>query len=115
MAKKRKADISKGLWFVQILEYAIGFATASTATHAQRPAPIILCALVLIANAACVQGPLSAFHLSNAVVHRYIGIVIAVGILLCALFLPLDVSERLTLVAVAGAEAFVSVRFGHGI
>jgi hypothetical protein len=105
----------KGLWFVQLLEYGIGFAVASTAAHAQRPAFLVLLALILIANAACVNGPLSAFRITNAVVHRSIGIAIAVGVLSCALFLPLDVNERLTLVAVAGAEAFVSVRFGHGI
>ena len=115
MASWHKTPRVKGLWFVQLLEYAIGFTVASTAAHAQRPALLVLLALVLIANATCVQGPLSAFHITSAVVHRYIGIVIAVGILLCALFLPLGVSERLTLVAVAGAEAFVSVRFGHGI
>lgn len=105
----------QGLWFVQLLEYGIGFAVASTATHAAHPLPLIVLALVLIANAACVQGPLSAFHFTSAVTHRLLGIAIAMGALMCALFLPLSVSDRLTLVAVAGAEAFVSVRFGHGI
>lgn len=115
MTNRRKSARVKGLWFVQLLEYGIGFSVASTATHAQRPAVLVLLALVLIANAATVQGPLSAFHVTSAAVHRVVGISIAAGILLCALFLPLGVSERLTLVAVAGAEAFVSVRFGHGI
>lgn len=109
------ATPTKGLWFVQLLEYGIGFAVASSATHSAKPALLILLAGVLIANAACVRGPLSAFRLTNADVHRLVGIAISIGILMCALFAPLTVSERLTLVAAAGAEAFVSVRFGHGI
>jgi hypothetical protein len=61
------------------------------------------------------RGPLSAFRLTSAELHRFIGIAISIAILLCALFAPLSSSERLTLVVAAGAEAFVSVRFGHGI
>lgn len=106
---------AQGLWFVQLLEYGIGFAVASTAAHASKPMALIVLALVLITNAACVQGPLSAFHITNAVTHRLFGIAIAVGTLACAVILPLSASDRLTLVAAAGAEAFVSVRFGHGI
>lgn len=109
------ATRTKGLWFVQLLEYGIGFAVASSATHSQKPALLIFLALALIMNAASVRGPLSAFRLTGADLHRFIGVAIAVGILLCALFAPLSTSERLTLVIAAGAEAFVSVRFGHGI
>jgi hypothetical protein len=109
------ATRTKGLWFVQLLEYGIGFAVASSATHSQKPALLIFLALALIMNAASVRGPLSAFRLTGADLHRFIGIAIAVGIFLGALFAPLSTSERLTLVIAAGAEAFVSVRFGHGI
>ena len=105
----------QGLWFVQLLEYGIGFAVASTATHSQKPALLIFLAFVLIANAASMRGPLSAFRLTSVDVHRFIGISIAIALLMCALFAPLSSSERLTLVVAAGAEAFVSVRFGHGI
>jgi hypothetical protein len=105
----------QGLWFVQLLEYGIGFALASSAPRATHPFVVIVLALVLITNAATVQGPLSAFQFTSAAVHRLIGIAIAVGVLMCALFLPMDVAGQLTLVAVAIAEAFVSVRFGHGI
>jgi hypothetical protein len=109
------ASRPQGLWFVQLLEYGIGFALASSATHAKHPLLLIVLALVLIANAATVHGPLSAFHFTSARIHRYIGVAIAAGVMLSALFLPMDVAGRLTLVAVAIAEAFVSVRFGHGI
>lgn len=109
------ATRTKGLWFVQLLEYGIGFAVASSATHSQKPALLIFLSLALIMNAASVRGPLSAFRLTGADLHRFIGIAIAIGIFLCALFAPLSTSERLTLVIAAGAEAFVSVRFGHGI
>ncbi len=109
------ASHTKGLWFVQLLEYGIGFAVASTATRSQKPALLILLSFVLIAHTASVRGPLSAFRLTSAELHRFFGIAIAGGIVLCALFAPLSTSERLTLVIAAGAEAFVSVRFGHGI
>lgn len=109
------ATHTKGLWFVQLLEYGIGFAVASSATHSHKPVLLIFLALALIMNAASVRGPLSAFRLTGADLHRFIGIAVAVGILLCALFAPLSTGERLTLVIAAGAEAFVSVRFGNGI
>lgn len=106
---------AQGLWFVQLLEYGIGFALAGSAPRAEHPVVVIVLAVVLITNAATVKGPLSAFHVTTAAVHRLIGIAIAIGVLMCALFLDLDIAGTLTLVAVAIAEAFVSVRFGHGI
>ncbi len=103
-----------GLWIVQLLEYAIGFAIASTAAHAQRPYILIALALIVIANAACVQGPLSAFRMTTANTHRILGIAIAALLIACAIFIPLSVNDKITLIAAAGAEGFVSVRFGHG-
>ena len=105
----------RGLWFVQLLEYAIGFAVAGVAVNAAHPFVLALLASAVIVNAAIVNGPLSAFHVTSVVIHRWLGILIAVAAIAVAMFASLDVAGRLTLVGLASAEAFVSVRFGHGI
>jgi hypothetical protein len=48
-------------------------------------------------------------------VHRFLGVLIAVGILATAVFASLDVAGRAALIVAAVAEGFVSVRFKHGI
>lgn len=105
----------KGLWFIQLLEYAIGFALAYSAAHATRPFIPAALALLVIANAATVVGPLSAFRVTSVKVHRFLGVVIALGIITTAVLSSLDLSARVTLVVAAIAEGFVSVRFKHGI
>lgn len=105
----------KGLWFIQLLEYAIGFALAYSATHAGRPFFPAALALLVIANAGTVVGPLSAFRVTSVRMHRFLGVLIALGILATAVFASIDVAGRTTLVVAAIAEGFVSVRFRHGI
>lgn len=105
----------KGLWFIQLLEYAIGFALAYSAAHATRPFIPAAFALLVIANAATVDGPLSAFRVTSVRVHRFLGVLVSLGIIATAVIASNDMSGRATLVAAAIAEGFVSVRFKHGI
>lgn len=105
----------KGLWVVQLLEYGIGFTVANIAVRSQDPVAPALLAIALVVNAATVKGPLSAFHLTSGNLHRTLGLAIALAALGCALFVPMSAMDRITLVVVAMAEAFVSVRFRHGI
>ena len=105
----------KGLWFIQLLEYAIGFALAYSAMNATRPFFPAALAVLVIANAATVTGPLSAFRITSVKMHRFLGVLIAIGILATAVFASLDVAGRAVLIVAAIAEGFVSVRFKHGI
>lgn len=103
------------LWLVQLIEYAIGFAIAFSASRASEPLVPAIVAAAVIANAATVKAPLSAFRLSSPQIHRAIGIVLAAGTLASAIFLDVDAMTKALLVISAVAEGFVSVRFGHGI
>ena len=103
------------LWVVQLIEYTIGFAIAWTAARAQEPLSPALVAAAVIANAAIVRAPLSAFRVTSARVHRALGIFLSAGALALAIFLDVDAGTKALLVISAVAEGFVSVRFGHGI
>ncbi len=103
------------LWVVQLIEYTIGFAIAWTAARAQEPLIPALVAAAVIANAAIVKAPLSAFRVTSPRVHRALGIFLSVGALVLAIFLDVDAGTKALLVISAVAEGFVSVRFGHGI
>ena len=105
---------TKGLWLVQLLEYAIGLSLGMSATHAQKPVAIALFAVAIVLNAASVVGPLSAFRVLSATTHRMTGYLIAVAAIVTAVIAPLDITSRLTLLVTAMAEGFISVRFGHG-
>jgi hypothetical protein len=105
----------KHLWVVQLLEYAIGFAIAWSASRASEPlVPAIVAALV-ITNAAIVKAPLSAFRVTGPQLHRVVGVVLSIAILVAAIFIDVDAGTKALLVIGALAEGFVSVRFGHGI
>lgn len=104
----------KRMWITQIIEYAIGFALASVAAQSGTPfVPAVFSALV-IANAATVKASLSAFRITNGRIHQLIGVAIAISAVIAAIVIDLDVSTRAMLIGLAGAEGFVSVRFGHG-
>ena len=104
----------KGVWFVQLLEYVIGFSVAGSAANAEHQIPLAITALAILLNVSLVQGPLSAFHVVPLSVHRWTGLAISVLVLVGAFVLPLGVAERLTLLAAATTQGFVSVRFAYG-
>lgn len=105
----------KHMWLVQLLEYAIGFAIAWSASRASAPLIPAIVAGAVICNAAIVKAPLSAFRITGPQVHRAIGIALSVAILAAAIFVDVDAMTKALLVIGAVAEGFVSVRFGHGI
>lgn len=105
----------KHLWLVQLLEYAIGFAIAWSASRASAPLIPAVVAGAVICNAAIVKAPLSAFRVTGPQVHRFIGIALSIVILAAAIFVDVDAMTKALLVVGAVAEGFVSVRFGHGI
>jgi hypothetical protein len=110
-----KAPKARHLWIGQILEYIIGFALASAAAQSITPAvPAVFAGLVII-NAAAVKAPLSAFRLTSGRVHQILGVALSISALIAVVLMDLDITTRAMLIGLAGAEGFVSVRFGHGI
>jgi hypothetical protein len=105
---------AKGMWLVQLLEYAIGFVLAMSAANSVSPAALAVVAVAIIVNASLADGFLSAFQVLPPRTHRLIGIGIAVSALVIAAVAPLELTSRLTLVIAALTQGFVSVRFGHG-
>ena len=103
------------LWLVQLLEYAIGFAIAWSASRASEPVVPAIVAGAVITNAAIVKAPLSAFRVTGPQVHRVIGVALSIATLASAIFVDVDAGTKALLVVGALAEGFVSVRFGHGI
>lgn len=103
------------LWLVQLLEYAIGFAIAWSASRASDPLIPAVVAGAVITNAAIVKAPLSAFQVTGPQVHRVIGVILSIATLAAAIFIDVDSGTKALLVVGALAEGFVSVRFGHGI
>ena len=103
------------LWLVQLIEYSIGFAIAWAASRMNTPLVPAVVAAAVIANAATMKAPLAAFRISSPQVHRLLGVLLAVATLACAVFVDVDATTKVLLVAGALAEGVVSVRFGHGI
>jgi hypothetical protein len=115
MNSREKAPKARHLWIGQTLEYIIGFVLASAAAQSPTPAvPAVFAGLVII-NAATMKAPLSAFRLTSGRIHQILGIGLAVSAVFVAVVIDLDVTTRAMLIGLAGAEGFVSVRFGHGI
>ncbi|MEY3558315.1 MAG: hypothetical protein RL374_1021 [Actinomycetota bacterium] len=104
----------KGMWLVQLCEYVIGFSLALSAANSVSPAAPTVVAIAIIVNAAISDGSLAAFHVLTPRIHRAVGIGIAVSAVVIAVIAPLVLTSRVTLVAAALTQGFVSVRFGHG-
>lgn len=114
MAQSERAHRARGVWFVQLVEYVIGFGVAGGAANAQHQLPLALVALLVLLNVAVVKGPLSAFQIVPLAIHRWTGLIVAGVALFAAVFLTLDTAGRLTLLAAATTQGFVSIRFAHG-
>jgi hypothetical protein len=119
MARKKQSQESsarsgRNLWVVQLIEYILGFGIAAATINAGKPFGLALVAVIIIGNAACVKSSLSAFRVTTPRMHQSLGVAAALLAVLIALFIPMDVSGQLIVIAVAVAQGFLSVRFGHG-
>jgi hypothetical protein len=96
-------------WMHQVVEYILGAVLVAQGLQSLEPvAPSIAGALIMF-NAACVRGPLSAFRLVSRTLHRWldvavIAIVLALGV---QPWLDVESGARLVMLAIAGVMAFV--------
>lgn len=113
-SQETPARAGRNLWVVQLIEYILGFGVAAATINAGRPLGLALVAILIIGNAACLKSSLSAFRVTTPRIHQSLGVVVALLSVLIALLIPMDVSDQLIVIAVAVAQGFLSVRFGHG-
>ncbi len=102
-------------WVHQIIEYVVGIALGLMATHSHHPVVLGAMAVVVVINASCVRGPLSAFRRVSPRVHTIVDVCIVVMGLSFTVVGGLDVAGRTAMLATAVAVGFVSVRFPHDV
>lgn len=112
--QKDSSRTGRNLWVVQLIEYILGLAVGAATINAGKPLGLALVAILIVMNAACLKSSLSAFRVTTPRIHQSLGVVIAFVAVLIALLIPMDVSGQLIVIAVAVAQGFLSVRFGHG-
>lgn len=119
MARQKQSPQSprrtgRNLWVVQLVEYILGFGVAAGTINSGKPLGLALVAILIVGNATIVKSSLSAFRVTTPRLHQSLGVVVALVAVLIALLVPMDVSGQLIVIAVAVAQGFLSVRFGHG-
>ncbi len=105
----RDDRVLRPFWLHQAAEYLIGLVLV--AQGLQSPTPVIpsLAGALVLVNAACVDGPISAFHWFSRQVHRTLDLVVIVAIALGALLPLLDVdnTSRIVMLVIAVILAVV--------
>jgi hypothetical protein len=105
----REDRVLRPFWLHQAAEYLIGLVLV--AQGLQSPTPVIpsLAGALVLVNAACVDGPISAFHWFPRRVHRTLDLVVIAVIALGALlpFLDVDNTSRIVMLVIAVILAVV--------
>jgi hypothetical protein len=105
----RDDRVLRPFWLHQTAEYLIGLVLV--AQGLQSPSPVVpaLAGGLVLVNAACVDGPISAFHWFSRRAHRTFDlVVIAVIALLAAMpFLDVDNTTRIVMAVIAAILAVV--------
>jgi hypothetical protein len=96
-------------WVHQAVEYVIGIVLVMQGLQGPEPLVPALAGGLIVLNAACTVGPLSAFRVFDRRTHRLIDIVVIVLLLVAAVqpWVSVDVGSRLILVAIAVVLGFV--------
>ncbi len=71
-------------WIHQLSEYLIGIALVAQGLQERDPLVPAVAGLAVIANVAIVRGPLGAFKWVGRVTHRWLDLIVMVGILVAA-------------------------------
>lgn len=103
------ATTKRSFWLHQICEYVVAGFLASAATQSSQPFPLALLALLVLFNAAIVEGPVSAFQWVSRRVHRVLDVVIIVSMLATALLTDLNASSRITVIGLTLLLAMVVI------
>lgn len=71
-------------WIHQLSEYLIGIALVAQGLQERNPLVPAVAGLAVIANVAIVRGPLGAFKWVGRVTHRWLDLIVMIGILVAA-------------------------------
>lgn len=111
---RRDPNRIRGMWIVQTIEYLIGISLGVMVPRSHDQLVLAIVAFALVANASSLRAGLAAYPVAGPRAHRRVGIALAVGIAVAAAVVKMNAETRSVLFIAAGAQAFVSVRFGHG-
>ena len=99
----------------QAVDYAVGFALASSAVRSADQAVLAVAAVIVIASTAMFDGPLAAFRVFPTNAHRVVDVALSVAGVAVAVGVDIGAATRLSLLGAAAVLTFMSVRFTHGI
>lgn len=96
-------------WMHQIAEYLLGGVLVAQGLQSPTPLMPAVAGGLIMANAAVVRGPLSAFGLVARATHRILDVVVIVAIVAAAgqPWVSVEASSRVIMVVLAGVMAFV--------
>jgi hypothetical protein len=105
----REDRVLRPFWLHQAAEYLLGLVLVAQGLQSPTPVVPALAGGLVLVNAACVDGPISAFHWFSRRMHRRFDVaVIAVIALLAALpFLDVDNTTRVVMAVIAAILAVV--------
>ena len=92
-------------WIHQIIEYGIGALLVFQAIQSPRPVIPLLAGLVVVLLAATADGPAGCFRIVPRPFHRILDIVVAVGLIACAVILGSDMGAAGQILLILGALA----------
>jgi hypothetical protein len=73
--------MKRPFWLHQLVDYILGIVLMAQATEAPKPIVPLAVGLIVLINAACVDGPLAAFKGLSRPRHRIADVVLALGVL----------------------------------
>jgi hypothetical protein len=103
------ATTKRSFWLHQVCEYVVAGFLASAATQSSQPVPLALLALLVLVNAATVQGPISAFQFVSRSIHRVFDIAIIATMLATAVLTDLNASARITVIGLTALLAMIVI------
>jgi hypothetical protein len=105
----RDDRVLRPFWLHQVAEYLLGLVLVAQGLQSPTPAIPALAGGLILVNAACVDGPASAFHWFSRRTHRILDVVvIAVLAVVAALpFLDIDNATRIIMGVIAAILAVV--------
>jgi hypothetical protein len=92
-------------WIHQIVEYGIGGLLVFQAIQSPRPVFPLLAGLAVVLLAATADGPAGCFHVVPRPLHRVLDLVVAVGLVVVAIFFGEEMGGAGQILLIAGALA----------
>jgi hypothetical protein len=103
VAVTRDDRVLRPFWLHQAAEYLLGLVLVAQGLQSPTPVVPALAGGLVLLNAACVDGPISAFHWFSRRVHRTLDLVVIAVITLGAAlpFLDVDNTSRIVMLVIA--------------